>query len=251
MLNNGLKMLHIAVLLMCGVMLAGCGGGTNTDGKGNTVYLTAYSKTGTSTGVATTSATMAADAVFSYTVLSTAYTGVTPSAAVITGATISFTQLSGPATVPIAPWHAPLSISLPAAGSAYWDNVPVISATPVYPAAIGQYHYKASVQFTAKEDTGQNITCNPVDTNIFVTPVLGTIFFNTSGTPTPNPASVTIIGGTSPYTLTSTGTGLTASIAGNTITIGLAAAPGATQQSETITVTDSLNKVGYINVSYY
>lgn len=251
MLNNGLRGLYTAVMLMFGIMLAGCGGGTNTDGKGNTVYLTATSKTGTSTGVATTSATMAADAVFSYTVSSTAYTGVTPSAAVITGATISFTQLAGPAAVPIAPWHAPLSISLPAAGSANWDNVPVIFTAPVYPAAIGQYQYKASVQFTAKEDTGQSITCNAVDTNIFVTPVLGTIIFNASGTPSPNPASVTIIAGTAPYTLTSTGTGLTASVVGNTITIGLAAAPGVTQQSETITVTDSLNKVGYIKVSYY
>ncbi len=198
MLNNRLKMLHIAVLLMCGVMLAGCGGGTNTDGKGNTVYLTATSKTGTSTIVYTDSTSMLANAVFSYTVLSTAYTGVTPSAAVITGATISFTQLAGPATVPIAPWHAPLSISLPAAGSANWENVPVIYTAPVYPAAIGQYQYKASVQFTAKEDTGQSIACNAVDTSLFVTPVLGLLTFLATDT-TATARSITITGGTAPY----------------------------------------------------
>lgn len=244
----------IVIALFATSMLAvtGCGGGTNVDGQGNTVFLTASTKNATSPMVFTSTLTLQNDAVFSYSVKSTAYTGMTPSSATITGASISFTQIAGPTNVPIASWHAPLTGYLSGGGEWSIDNLPVIATPPVYSPVMGAYQYKASLQFTATEATGQSISCNTVDTTIFVTPVLSTIAFAKADTPA-DTIAVTLTSGTAPYTVTWSSADLLVSSVGNTVTVGLVAtaATAATVKTATITVTDSTGKQGYIYVTYF
>lgn len=247
-----LRTLILCVLVAASLLIAGCGGGTNVDGQGNTVFLTASTKNATSPMVFTNTLTLQNDAVFSYTVKSTAYTGMTPSSATITGASIAFTQIAGPANVPIASWHAPLTGYLSGGGEWSIDNLPVIATPPVYSPVIGSYQYKASLRFTATEATGQSISCNTVDTTIFVTPVLSTIAFAKTDTPA-NTQTVTLTSGAAPYTVTWSSADLLVSTAGSTVTVGLAAtaASAATVKTATITVTDSTGKQGYISVTYF
>lgn len=250
MFNRCYKAIAACLLISLVSLMTGCGG-SNAGGQGNTVYLTAYSKPNTTVAFNTIPSTMQSDSIFSYTIKSTAYPGITPSAAVVTGANISFTQISGPASVPLASWYAPFGITVPAGGEGILDNAPVISAVPAYPTNIGAYLYKVSVQFLAREDTGQDITCNAVDTFITVTPTVGTADFLVTDT-TATTRNVTIVGGTGPYTFPTSPVDLNLAQSGNVISINLAANNvTSTLYSGSITVLDSLGKKGYIYVTYY
>jgi hypothetical protein len=179
--------------LSCVALLNGCGG-SGAAGLGNTVYITASPKTGTSlaafktyssskpfsststfTDVTPSTSTTTA----SYTLQSNVYTGMTGSYVNITGPTLSYTQDISAAgyqtkSVPIAAFPYGITSGLSAGGTVDVENVPVVMAnidavkanfftsdSAILPI---KFKYDVAASFTGSEATGGSISTAPVHT---------------------------------------------------------------------------------------
>lgn len=185
------KIFHVVmsvILLGSVLMLSGCGGSSST-GMGNTVYLEASGKDGSTFSIYTdlvdTTTTTYFTGSLDYTIKSTVYsgmTGVTPSSVRITEADISYTPLLASDNSTMSP-AIPSWIKYPAAlvtAGGSTDITMIVVDTPQmryldqHTSAVAtpnlQYRYIVNVVFKGVEDnTGTSITCPVVAANFYVT----------------------------------------------------------------------------------
>ncbi|MBV5340703.1 MAG: hypothetical protein J0665_14290 [Deltaproteobacteria bacterium] len=187
MIKTVCRVLVFALLLLTVAMLAGCGD-SSSSGQGNTVYLSASGKGGSTFSIYTDLVDITTSSYNSgsldYTIISTIYTGTTSIAAsnvIIKEAQISYKPLiaTDDSIPPVIPsWTKQITGLLAPEGSldltmtvvddlamTYFDkNAPAVKLPNV------EYRYEISVVFIGTEvNTGKSITCPAVVTNLYIT----------------------------------------------------------------------------------
>jgi len=170
-------------VILLGFFIAGCGSG-GTNGQGNTVYISAYTKNGAS-GVAFAHYSSTGAFVgntLSYTIKSTAYsiaTAITNSDVTINKFTFSYTPVSGaPAFTPAVP-SVTRSYNVSPGGTTDIDNIAVMASDDLTRiisaggAANTLYYYTLNLTFSGIENnTGATVSTTVTPT---VIACLGTI----------------------------------------------------------------------------
>jgi hypothetical protein len=181
---NPFKSIFVVITFSFFMIIQGCGSSGN-NGMGNTVYVTASTKSGSTFTIDTTARTAGVynSGALDFTLRSTVYNnpnGIPASAVNITHAEISYKPLLASDLLtlspPIATWTRAVGPSqIPAGGTS--DITIVLVDLPqmtylfgLFPDAILQYRYELNVVFIGTEvNSGQSIRCEKTTNNFYVT----------------------------------------------------------------------------------